>query len=181
MLGLHCCRCKDLSWKSGDALRHSITVSPVRKVLQRIDNICVTWMTDQYDQCIFCAGLGPDQCKSHQKACRQCIGWKYRMRMAENTLLVVGCPIHFIRFHVTHWQYLLESVSLWSLLEFRQQPGVCIYAGIWDIPVPTTFLVFILRSCPATNRRCLSACFFNFDWPRAVNDNRNRLCRYTFR
>ena len=57
---------------------------------------------------------------------------------------------------------------------------ICVFAGFWDVAVPTTILVFVSRSCPAPNCGCWSACFFNFDWPCAVNNTRNLIISYLF-
>ena len=57
---------------------------------------------------------------------------------------------------------------------------ICVFAGFWDVAVPTTILVFVSRSCPAPNCGCWSACFFNVDWPCAVNNTRNLIISFFF-
>ena len=56
--------------------------------------------------------------------------------------------------------------GFWSILitshEFRQKPGFAFLQGFETLPspLPTTFLVFVSRSCPAPICGCWSACFF---------------------
>ena len=75
---------------------------------------------------------------------------------------------------------IISCLLLCEVIWVPSKTRICVFAGFWDSAVLLIFLVFVLRSRPATNCGCWSACFFNFYWPCAMNDNENLVCIFHF-
>ena len=89
---------------------------------------------------------------------------------------------NIVNFHPKNFKYVIGMASWQSIgvIWVPSKTRICVFAGFWDSAVLLIFLVFVLRSRPATNCGCWSACFSNFHWPCAMNDKGNLVCIFHF-
>ena len=81
----------------------------------------------------------------------------YQRVCSQTVSLILLFDLFLFRFFDSIFFPAISSGFTWVLSKTR----ICVFAGFWDIAVPTTLLVFVSRSRPAPNCGCWSACCSN--------------------